>query len=92
MRICGVNVSKEELEEFIGEELKTHRFILEHVKEHVDNILDEVFDVNPEVLKREDPSTYYAIIMELARSIMVNASVYYRTMRSRVKSYKAKNT
>jgi len=67
-----------ELSEYVKEQLKLHGEILAIVKEHVDRILREVFGIDPAQLRSDDPSTYYAITMELARSIFVNYSVEKR--------------
>lgn len=71
------------LRAFAKEQLKLHREILEVVKEYVDELLQQVFDIKPDEMKRSDPSTYYAIVMELTRSIFVNWSVEQRQKRGR---------
>jgi len=48
------------------------------VKNYVDSIIKEVFNVDPAELREKDPSTYYALIFELTRSIFVNYSVEKR--------------
>ena len=67
-----------ELREFALKQLKQHKEILETVKEYIDDILSSVFDIDPTTLRREDPATYYAIVMELTRSIFVNWNVEQR--------------
>jgi hypothetical protein len=67
-----------ELESFVMEQLEIHKKILKIVKEYADKLIYEVFGLDPEALRGEDPSTYFAIVMELTRSIFVNYSVETR--------------
>ena len=60
------------LEQFVYAKLEQHRAILRLVKDHVDELLRDSFKIDPDWLKENDPSTYYAITMELARSIMIS--------------------
>lgn len=62
----------EELHRFVAEKLRLHREILSEVKQYIDIVLSEAFGIDPAWLRREDPATYYAITMELARSIMIS--------------------
>ena len=61
-----------ELMRFVEEKLDLHKAILASVKTYVDGLLRESFGIDPERLRSDDPSTYYAITMELARSIMIS--------------------
>ncbi len=68
----------EELAQFVKLQLELHRNILLIVKNYIDGIIEEVFNVDPSELREKDPSTYYALILELTRSIFVNYSVEKR--------------
>ena len=68
----------EELAQFVKSQLELHRNILLIVKNYIDSIIEEVFNVDPSELREKDPSTYYALILELTRSIFVNYSVEKR--------------
>jgi len=81
-------VVAEALREFAVRQLELHREILGVVKDYVDDLLRSVFGIDPIELRSKDPSTYYAITMELARSIFVNWSVEQR-QRSRTRPKKA---
>jgi hypothetical protein len=67
-----------EISKYVKSQLNLHYEILKLVREYVDKLLLDVFALDPDKLRREDPSTYFAIIMELARSIFVNYSVESR--------------
>jgi len=67
------------LEEYVRDQLELHRKVLTIVKKYVDSLLSEVFEIDPNELRSKDPATYYAIAMELARSIFINYSVEKRT-------------
>jgi hypothetical protein len=68
-----------ELEEYVKHQLEVHKEILLIVKRYIDNILRDVFLVDPNEMQNKDPSTYFAIIMEIVRSIYVNYSVEKRS-------------
>lgn len=77
--VGGYYINYDELVEAIKRDLRTHRLIMRIVKNHIDNILMNEFNINPEEMKKKDPSTYWAIIMELARSEMINLKDYIRS-------------
>ncbi len=68
----------EELTQFVKSQLELHRNILLIVKHYIDNIIKEVFNIDPADLREKDQATYYALILELTRSIFVNYSVEKR--------------
>ena len=70
-----------ELEEFAKKELQKHKRIMKIVKEYVDGVLAEM-GINVSDI---DKNTYFAMIMELTRSIFVNWSVQQRQLKWRRK-------
>lgn len=81
MRLYLANlwIEYDELKEVVERDLATHEIILKIVKDYVDDIIERVFGLDSEELKKKDPSTYYAIIMELVRSEFINVSQYIRS-------------
>jgi hypothetical protein len=72
-------VGEEELMSFVLRQLELHKMVMKIVKKYVDEVLAEVFDIDPARLQREDPGTYFAIVMkhfatvmELARPILAD--------------------
>jgi len=61
------------LEDFAKKELKKHKRIMIIVKEYIDNVLKEMG------IGKIDNSTYFAMIMELTRSIFINYSYEQRS-------------
>ena len=67
----------EELRAFVEEQLGIHLDILKIVKEYIDDLF-RLIGISKEDV---DKNTYFAMILELTRSIFVNYSVYQRTKR-----------
>jgi len=86
MRIAGYEVDEIELNEFIKEELAVHEYIFKVVKDYIDDILERSFEINPDEFKAIDPATYFAIILELTRTIYINL-VNYKKYQSYKKKY-----
>ncbi|MCD6300883.1 MAG: hypothetical protein J7L82_02310 [Staphylothermus sp.] len=78
-RLGGYYISYEELRQIVEHDLSTHEVILRIVKDYVDDLIERVFGLNVDELKSKDPSTYYAIIMELVRSEFINVVQYIRS-------------
>jgi hypothetical protein len=68
----GVPVGEEELMSFVLRQLELHKMVMKIVKKYVDEVLAEVFDIDPARLQREDPGTYFAIVMKCL-AIAMNA-------------------
>ncbi len=66
---------RDELDEFIREQMKIFREIALKVKDYFDTFLMEA---GMDDLDQVDKSFYYAFILEISRSIFINWSVYMR--------------
>jgi len=66
---------REELREFVYEQLKILREIVLMVKDYIDFTL---MDAKMEDLDQVDKSFYYAFILEVSRSIFINWSIHRR--------------
>jgi len=62
------------IEEFVKKEIEIHSKIMKHVKQYIDKLIEECH-LEPYAV---DDATYFALILELTRSIYVNWSVYQR--------------
>ncbi len=85
MRIAGYEINEAELQKFVEDELETHRYIFNMVKDHIDDIIERGFELNPNEIKQIDPPTYIAIVLELTRTIYINLVNYLK-----YQSYKKK--
>ena len=83
MKIAGYEIDEIELNEFVKEELATHQYIFNMVKDYIEDILERSFNINANELKAIDPATYFAVILELTRTIYINLVNYLK-----YKSYK----
>jgi len=66
---------RDELDEFIREQMRIFREIALKVKDYFDAFLMEA---GMDDLDQVDKSFYYAFILEISRSIFINWSVYIR--------------
>ena len=66
-----------ELEVFVKKQLQIHKEIMKYVKRYIDKLIEEC-DLAPYTV---DDATYFALILELTRSIFVNWSVEQRSKR-----------
>lgn len=66
---------RDELDEFIREQMRIFREIALKVKDYFDTFLMEA---GMDDLDQVDKSFYYAFILEISRSIFINWSVYIR--------------
>ncbi|RLG74659.1 MAG: hypothetical protein DRO23_06055 [Thermoprotei archaeon] len=66
---------RDELDEFIREQMRIFREIALKVKDYFDTFLMEA---GMDDLDQVDKSFYYAFILEISRSIFINWSVYMR--------------
>ncbi len=66
---------REELREFVYDQLKILKEIVLMVKDYIDFTL---MDANMEDLDQVDKSFYYAFILEVSRSIFINWSIHRR--------------
>ena len=66
---------REELREFVYEQLRILKEIVLMVKDYIDFTL---MDANMDDLDQVDKSFYYAFILEVSRSIFINWSIHRR--------------
>lgn len=80
--VNGVEVDRDVILSWIGEELELHKTILGVVKRYYDDMLRSL-GVDPAALAEEDPSTYYALLLELTRSVYISVQNRVRSLRPR---------
>lgn len=76
--IGNLYIEFNELQEVVERDLRTHLIVMRIIRDHIDNILMNEFNINPVEFKNKDPSTYWAIIMELTRSELINLKDYIK--------------
>jgi len=67
-------IMSENLREFVKRQINIHKEIMKYVKEYIDKLIEECH-LEPYAI---GDATYFALILELTRSIYVNWSVAQR--------------